>query len=107
MEIVDAATFTADRAWGSRGLIGMGAYAARLHWTDEHYRWHANTGEELFVVLDGIVDLHYDDGDGPRQVELRPGQIAVIREGEPHVAHPRGAARILVIERHDAGDTVP
>lgn len=102
MEIIDAATFTADRAWGSRGLMAMGAHAARLHWTDQPYRWHENTGDEVFVVLDGIVDMHYDSGEGERCVPLHPGQIAVIRAGERHVAHPRGPARILVIERTDS-----
>ncbi len=102
MELIDATTFTADRAWGSRALMAMGAHAARLHWTDQPYRWHENTGDELFVVLDGIVDMHYADAGGERQVALHPGQIAIIRAGERHVAHPRGAARILVVERSDS-----
>lgn len=102
MEIIDAATFTAERAWGSRALMAMDGHAARLHWTDRPYRWHENTGDEVFVVLDGIVDMYYDTGDGERCVQLRAGQIAVIRAGERHVAHPRGEARILVIERTDS-----
>ena len=102
MRFISPKEFTADRAWGSRALMAMGAHAARLHWTDRPYRWHENTGEELFVVLDGIVDMHYADADGERRVALRPGQIAIIRAGERHVAHPRGAARILVVERSDS-----
>ena len=102
MDLIDATTFTAERAWGSRALMAMGAHAARLHWTDQPYRWHENTGDELFVVLDGIVDMHYADADGERRVALHPGQIAIIRAGERHVAHPRGAARILVVERSDS-----
>lgn len=103
MEIIDARDFTAERAWGSRGLMAIGDHAARLHWTDQPYRWHQNTGEELFVVLDGIVDMHYvGDGDECEVVELRAGQVALIGAGDRHVAHPRGAARILVIERQDS-----
>jgi mannose-6-phosphate isomerase-like protein (cupin superfamily) len=102
MEIIDATQFTAERAWGNQALMTMGDYRARLHWTDEPYRWHQNSGEELFVVLDGIVDMHYATGEQgvPEVVELRPGQIALVQAGDRHVAHPRGVARILVLERH-------
>lgn len=104
MDLIDATRFTADRAWGSQLLMDMGDYRAKLHWTDQPYVWHENDGEELFVVLDGIVDMHYASrGDeAPRIVELRPGQIALFREGDRHVAHPRGTARILVLERQDS-----
>lgn len=103
MDLIDATRFTADRAWGSQLLMDMGDYRAKLHWTDQPYVWHENDGEELFVVLDGIVDMHYASpgNEAPRVVELRPGQIALFREGDRHVAHPRGPARILVLERHD------
>ena len=104
MDVIDATRFTADRAWGSQSLMAMGDYRAKLHWTDQPYRWHRNTGEELFVVLDGVVDMHYasDEDVAPRVVELRAGQMALVRAGDLHVAHPRGAARILVLERHDS-----
>lgn len=104
MDLIDATRFTADRAWGSQLLMDMGDYRAKLHWTDQPYVWHENDGEELFVVLDGIVDMHYasSEHEAPRVAELRPGQIAVFRAGDRHVAHPRGAARILVMERHDS-----
>lgn len=102
MEIIDSSGFTADRAWGSRELMAMDGHAASLHWTDQPYRWHQNTGREVFVVLDGIVDMHYRDEGGEQIVALHAGQIAVIGAGEFHVAHPRGEARILVIERSDS-----
>ncbi|MFT3807247.1 cupin [Arenimonas sp.] len=103
MEIIEARDFTAERAWGSRALMAMGEHAARLHWTDQPYRWHQNTGDELFVVLDGIVDMHYVDDRGECQVAaLQPGQMALMKAGDRHVAHPRGAARILVVERCDS-----
>lgn len=103
MDLIDATRFTADRAWGSLPLMDLGDYTAKLHWTDQPYRWHENVGEELFVVLDGIVDMHYQPRDGgePRVAELRPGQVARFRHGDRHVAHPRGPARILVLERRD------
>src|SRR5688572_27961824 len=102
MEIIDSADFTAGRAWGSRELMAMAGHAARLHWTVKPYRWHQNTGHEVFVVLDGVVDMLYIGKDGERAVALHPGQIAVIGAGEFPVAQPCGEARVLVIERTDS-----
>lgn len=102
MDIVDATAFVADRPWGSRELMDLGEHAARLHWTDQPYHWHQNTGEELFVVLDGVVEMHYLDRGEPQSRLLQPGHMARIAAGERHVAMPIGAARILVLERKDS-----
>jgi len=48
----------------------MDGTAVRLHWTDQPNKWHVNDGEEVFAGV-----------------------------GCEHVAHARGEARILVIER--------
>ncbi|ODS64959.1 MAG: hypothetical protein ABS41_00715 [Arenimonas sp. SCN 70-307] len=51
-----------------------------LSWTQRPYVWHESDGEELFVVLDGVVDLHYAscEHEAPQVVELRPEQIALL-----------------------------
>lgn len=103
MDTLDSRTFTADAAWTGRELLEGGGLAARLLWTDQPYHWHANRGDELFVVLDGRIDMHYEDAAGiVRSVLLEPGQMATFRTGERHVAHPQGEARILVVERTDS-----
>lgn len=73
--------------------------SVRVHWTDRPYRWHVNDGSEVFVVLDGAVDMHYRV-DGKELVErLTPGRLCLAEEGDEHVAHPAPTARILVVER--------
>jgi mannose-6-phosphate isomerase-like protein (cupin superfamily) len=75
----------------------------RPHWTDAAYVSHVNDGPEVFVVLDGAVDMHYRN-DGVEHVQhLVPGVVCVVEPGDEHVAHPAPAARILVAER--AGST--
>ncbi|MFC0359553.1 MULTISPECIES: cupin [Kytococcus] len=99
MRFVTATDHTADRPWGALDLATVDGASVRLHWTDEPYVWHVNDGVEVFVVLDGAVDMHYR-ADGREEVELlTPGRICIAEEGDEHVAHPRGAARILVVER--------
>lgn len=102
MKIVDAASFTAERAWGSQMLADFGEATVRLHWTDQPYRWHVNTGHEVFVVLDGVVDMHVREAGDERVIRLAKGDAMTFSDGDEHVAHPVGEARILVIERKDS-----
>ena len=96
----ETATYRAGRAWGARDLADVEGASVRLHWTDKAYDWHVNDGTEVFVVLDGVVNMHYRLPGGPEKaVRLEPGAIFVAQVGEEHVARPEGEARILVIER--------
>ncbi|MCG7554503.1 MULTISPECIES: hypothetical protein [unclassified Pseudoalteromonas] len=61
-------------------------------------RWHVNDGEEVFVVLDGVVDMFYKENGIEQSALLQIGDIFYASIGTEHVAHPRGAPRILVIE---------
>jgi len=89
----------AERAWGALGIAEMNGIAIRLHWTDQPYHWHVNDGEEVFVVLDGKVDMHYREGVTERMVALGVGDIFHASTGTEHVATPLGEARVLVIEK--------
>ena len=55
--------------------------------------------EEVFVVLQGVVDMHYREYGAEKIVQLSPGDMFVAGKGEEHVARPIGEARVLVIER--------
>jgi mannose-6-phosphate isomerase-like protein (cupin superfamily) len=95
----DTLRFKADRAWGARDLAEIEGATVRLHWTDRPYRWHVNDGAEVFVVLDGAVEMRYREGGAEKAVTLKPGDIFIADVGDAHVAHPIGEARILVVER--------
>ena len=100
MQHIRARDFSASRAWDALDIALMeGRTSIRLHWTDRPYRWHVNDGEEVFVVLDGRVDMRYRDATGEHVMRLDVGDIFHAGIGDEHVAHPQGAARILVIER--------
>ena len=99
MRFVTAADYSADRPWGAVDLADIGSATVRLHSTDQPYVWHANDGPEVFVVLDGAVDMHYRI-DGVEHIErLTPGRVCCVDVGDEHVAHPAPEARILVIEQ--------
>ena len=70
MRIIRSKEFSPAKAWQSLDIANMQGITARLHWTNTPYKWHVNDGEEVFAGV-----------------------------GCEHVAHARGEARILVIER--------
>lgn len=99
MKIIRSKEFTADRAWGALDIANMQGITTRLHWTDQPYIWHTNDGDEVFAVLDGIVEMRYREEGEEKAVRLAPGDIFYAGQGDEHVAHPIGEARILVIEK--------
>ncbi len=98
MKIINSKNFTADSAWGSLPIANMNGITTKLHWTDQPYKWHVNDGEEVFVVLDGKVDMFYKENGEEKSSMLRVGDIFYASIGTEHVAHPVGEARVLVIE---------
>ncbi|HEF5784970.1 cupin [Burkholderia multivorans] len=99
MQIIRSKAFTAARAWGALDIANMDGITARLHWTDQPYRWHVNDGEEVFAVLDGRVEMRYREAGVEHTAILDAGDVFHASAGTEHVAHPLGEARILVIEK--------
>lgn len=99
MKVVEPRTFEGSRAWEALPIAAIDGVTVRLHWTDQPYVWHVNDGPEVFVVLDGAVDMHVRDGGATEVHRLMPGSIFHAEQGDAHRAVPVGAARVLVIER--------
>ena len=99
IDIIRSAEFAAERAWGARDIANMNGITVRLHWTDQPYRWHINDGEEVFAVLDGIVEMRWREHGSEHRARLNAGDIFHAQNGCEHVAHPIGEARMLVIEK--------
>lgn len=99
MNVIRSKAFRATRAWGAVDVANIDGVTVKVHWTDEPYRWHVNDGQEVFAVLDGVVDMHYRDEGVERVATLEAGDIFHACAGCEHVARPRGEARVLVVER--------
>lgn len=98
-KIIKAKEWTSDKAWGAIDIANMNGITTRLHWADKPYSWHVNDGDEVFAVLDGVVNMHYKKNNEIHITELNIGDIFYAGVGTEHVAHPVGEARILVIEK--------
>lgn len=103
MRFFDSADLAGPDDWKGPTMAGIGNVHVKLRWINSPYRWHRNTGGELFMVIDGTVDMHVRKGPDAQVdiVALGPGQMLLIEVGDEHVAHPRGEARILVVEEAD------
>ena len=99
MTVIRSRDFIAERAWGALDIANIGGATVRLHWADTPYEWHVNEGEEVFAVLDGVVAMRYREAGVEKNALLNPGDVFFAGVGCEHVAHPRGAARILVVEK--------
>ncbi|MGO1120268.1 AraC family ligand binding domain-containing protein [Rhodovibrionaceae bacterium A322] len=91
--------FTGLKAWHALDIAEIEGASVRLHWTDQPYIWHVNDGAEVFLVVEGQVDMHYRQEGKEYSRLLEAGDICYAAPGDEHVAHPRGEARILVIEK--------
>ena len=96
--IIRSKRFTGTQAWQALPIVTMNGISTRLHWTDQPYRWHVNDGQEVFVVLDGRVRMHYREAGQQRCVLLEVGDIFHATLGTEHMAEPVGVARVLVVE---------
>lgn len=94
-----AKEFTGEQAWDALDIEHFDDATVRLHWTDKPYKWHVNDGPEVFVVLDGEVDMHIRENGNEKVLRLRVGDIFHAENGDEHVAHPDGPVRALVIEK--------
>ena len=99
MKIIKGRDFKANQPWKAKDITIMEGISVRLHWSDQPYKWHTNDGEEVFVVLDGEVDMFYRKNGKEHSARMVVGDIFYASVGTEHVAHPIGEARILVVEQ--------
>ena len=99
MEIFRSKEFQGSRPWDALGIASLSGTSVRRHRTDQPYIWHINDGQEVFAVMDGVVDMHYRLDGIEKVVTLEAGDVFHADVGCEHVAHPRVASRILVVEK--------
>ncbi len=99
MQKIIPTDFTGVRAWDALDIERINDATVRLHWTDRPYEWHINDGPEVFVVLDGTVDMSFKENGKENVLRLNVGDIFHAESGDEHVACPIGVARVLVIEK--------
>ena len=98
MKVIRGKEFTTSTAWTGEDIANMGGIKTKIRWTDQPYKWHTNYGEEVFVVLDGTVEMFYKEENVEKSVLLNTGDIFFASIGTEHFASPQGEVRLLIVE---------
>lgn len=99
MRVIQPESFTGHQSWDALPIENIDNASIKLHWTKQPYKWHINDGPEVFVVLRGQVEMQTMQDSKIISYLLNEGDIFHAENGDEHVAHPLGEARVLVIER--------
>ena len=78
MRVIRSKEFTASKAWGAQNIANMNGITTRLHWTNQPYKWHVNDGDEVFAVLDGVVEMRFIESEKECSIILNVGDIFML-----------------------------
>jgi len=81
--------------WSPKIIAQMNDYHFKLVRFVGEFVWHAHKDtDEVFIVLDGEMTIHFRDGD----VSVKNGEMFVIPKGMKHKTSARDECRAMLVE---------
>ena len=81
--------------WSPRVIAEMNDYQFKLVKVKDEFVWHEHPDtDEVFVVIDGTLDIEFRDG----SVSLSSGEMFVVPKGVEHKPVAQNECKILLIE---------
>ena len=81
--------------WSPKIVARMNDDEFKLVKLQGEFVWHSHADtDEVFIVVDGEMTLHFRDGD----VRLRAGEMFVVPKGVEHKPYAAGEVKLLLIE---------
>ena len=91
-----------DERWSPRIVAELNGQHVKLVKLEGEFIWHSHAEEdELFLVLDGEIDIHLRDG----VVHLAPGELVVVPRGVEHKPVARKLAHVVLFEPRTVRNT--
>jgi len=82
--------------WAPKIIARMNDYHFKLVQFEGGFGWHAHADtDEVFIVLDGAMTIHFRDGDVP----VQSGELFVVPKGVEHKTSAAAECKALIIER--------
>ena len=81
--------------WAPRVIAQMNDYQFKLVRLQGEFVWHEHSDtDETFLVIEGAMSIEFTD----RVVELKSGEMMVVRRGEPHRPYAEQECHVMIIE---------
>lgn len=81
--------------WSPKIVARMNDYEFKLVKLQGEFVWHRHADtDEVFIVVDGEMTLHFRDGD----VRLRAGEMFVVPKGVEHKPSAAAECRVMLVE---------
>ncbi len=89
-----------DEMWKPKIVGELNDLHVKIVKLEGEFTWHHHeTEDELFLVVDGVIDMHYRDVDGNEQVErFGAGEFLIVPHGVEHKPVAGNGAKLLLIE---------
>jgi len=81
--------------WSLKIIAHMNDYHCKLVKIQEEFVWHRHADtDEVFIVLDGAITMHFREGD----VQLHAGERDMIPKGIAHNTSAQDECQIMLVE---------
>jgi mannose-6-phosphate isomerase-like protein (cupin superfamily) len=81
--------------WSPRIIAQMNDYHFKLVKFQGEFIWHSHADtDEVFIVLDGDIDIHFRDG----KVTLSSGEMFVVPKGVEHKPQSVSECKLMLVE---------
>lgn len=86
--------------WRGFQFLGFEHATIKFRRIESSFDWHENEGQELFMVLDGELQMFVRESGNTDEsvVPMAAGDIMLLEEGDSHVARPNGSVKVMFIE---------
>ena len=90
--------------WAPRVIAQMNDYQFKLVRLQGEFVWHEHRDtDETFLVIEGAMSIEFSD----RVVELKSGEMIVVRRGEPHRPFAEHECQACLLYASDAAGDAP
>ena len=96
---IDTVLASFQERWSPRILARVNDYDVRLAKVEGSFVWHSHPDtDELFLVLDGSLDIHLRERGTETTVHLERHDVFVVPRGVEHCPESPGGASVLLLE---------
>lgn len=96
---IDDVLASFEETWSPRILTRVNDWDVKLAKVEGTYVWHSHPEtDELFVVLDGSLEIHLRESDAESVVRLGRHDTYVVPRGVEHCPVSAGGASVLLFE---------